>query len=162
MSLETVLDFPECLKLCKLINMIEKRRVYQRQLFTARKRSLRKLCFYKCLSVILFTRGGGVCPKECWDTPLPRQTPSSPRQTPHKHYGIRSTSGQAGGRDIEIRSMSGWYASYWNAFLLSPYLVVSHAHPPFTTHAPLTMHAPLHHACPPLSCTPPATMQAPQ
>ena len=26
--------------------------------FTARKRSLRRLCFYTCLSVILFTRGG--------------------------------------------------------------------------------------------------------
>ena len=27
--------------------------------FTARKRSLRRLCFYTCLSVILFTGGGG-------------------------------------------------------------------------------------------------------
>ena len=26
--------------------------------FTARKRSLRRLCFYRCLSFILFTRGG--------------------------------------------------------------------------------------------------------
>ena len=30
-------------------------------LFTARKRSLRRLCFYTCLSVILFTGGGVVC-----------------------------------------------------------------------------------------------------
>ena len=29
-------------------------------IFTARKRSLRSLCFYTCLSVILFTGGGGV------------------------------------------------------------------------------------------------------
>ena len=31
---------------------------------TARKRSLRRLCFYTCLSVILFTGGGGV--HGCW------------------------------------------------------------------------------------------------
>ena len=29
----------------------------QRDIFTARKRSLRRLCFYTCLSVILFTEG---------------------------------------------------------------------------------------------------------
>ena len=70
-------------------------------LVTARKRSLRWLCFYRCLSV---HRGGGmrgcsggacmVAPGggHAWD------------------MGIR--------RDIEIRSMSGRYASYWNAFLL--------------------------------------------
>ena len=41
-------------------------------LFTARKRSLRRLCFYTCLSFILFT--GGVCLSACWDT-TPEQTP---------------------------------------------------------------------------------------
>ena len=30
-------------------------------IFAARKRSLRRLCFYTCLSVILFAGGGGVC-----------------------------------------------------------------------------------------------------
>ena len=35
-------------------------------IITARKRSLRRLCFYTCLSVILFTRGGG------FSTPTPR------------------------------------------------------------------------------------------
>ena len=45
-------------------------------IFTARKRSLRRLCFYTCLSVILFTggrawpggvraRGGHACPRGC-------------------------------------------------------------------------------------------------
>ena len=39
----------------------------QRQLITARKRSLRRLCFHTCLSVILFTGGSlseweGLCP----------------------------------------------------------------------------------------------------
>ena len=34
-------------------------------IITARKRSLRRLCFYTCLSVILFTRGGG------FSTPTP-------------------------------------------------------------------------------------------
>ena len=43
-------------------------------IFTARKRSLRRLCFYTCLSVILFT--GGVCLSACWDTPPPtKETP---------------------------------------------------------------------------------------
>ena len=59
-------------------------------------------------SVILFTGGGGVCPSSCWDTPRwadnpPRQTP--PRQTPP---------GRPPPRDGHC---SGWYASYWNAFL---------------------------------------------
>ena len=42
-------------------------------LITAHKRSLRRLCFYTSLSVILFT--GGVCPIACWDTPPSRYTP---------------------------------------------------------------------------------------
>ena len=38
-------------------------------LVTARKRSLRRLCFHRCLSV---HRAGGVCPIACWDAPSPR------------------------------------------------------------------------------------------
>ena len=34
-------------------------------IFTARKRSLRRLCFHRCLSV----HRGGVFPIACWDTP---------------------------------------------------------------------------------------------
>ena len=39
------------------------------QLITTRKRSLRRLCFYTCLSVILFT--GAVCLSACWDSRPP-------------------------------------------------------------------------------------------
>ena len=35
-----------------------------RFIITARKRSLRRLCFHRCLSV----HRGGVCPIACWDT----------------------------------------------------------------------------------------------
>ena len=155
MSLETVLDFPECLKLCKLINMIEKRRVYQRQLFTARKRSLRKLCFYKCLSVILFTRGGGSAQRNAGIHPSPGRhllplgrLPQALRDTVNK---------RAGGR-----------VRYWDTInervvriLLECILVIS-----ISRGIPCT--PPLHHTrppspcMPPLSCTSPATMQAPQ
>ena len=41
---------------------------------TTRKQSLQRLCFYTCLSVILFT-GGDVCLSACWDTHPPGQTP---------------------------------------------------------------------------------------
>ena len=54
-------------------------------IFTARKRSLRRLCFYTCLSVILFTGGAvsvsvhaGIHPPE--QTPLGADTPLGSRQ----------------------------------------------------------------------------------
>ena len=84
---------------------------------TALKRSLRRLCFHRCLSV----HRRSVYPTACWDTPTPRdqrQTPLGTRgrhllgrnppqaDTPHAvHAGIWSTSGR--------------YASHWNAFLFS-------------------------------------------
>ena len=52
-------------------------------IFTARKRSLRRLCFYTCLSVILFT--GGVWSIACWDTHPHLPGPEAPpwiRHTP--------------------------------------------------------------------------------
>ena len=66
----------------------------------ARKRSLRRLCFHRCLSV----HRGGVCPIACWDTPpTPNQRQTPPGQTPPcaVHAGVRSTSGR--------------YASHWNS-----------------------------------------------
>ena len=58
-------------------------------IITARKRSLRRLCFYTCLSVILFT--GGVCPIACWDTP-PRTRGRCP-PTPDQRYPPRPEAG---------------------------------------------------------------------
>ena len=49
--------------------------------------------------------GEGVCLSACWDTP-PRSRPPPP--------GSRSSPREA---DCSIRSTSGRYASYWNAFL---------------------------------------------
>ena len=49
---------------------------------TTRKRSLQRLCFYTCLSVILLT-GRGACPIACWDT-LPGQV--SPWWLPSGRY----------------------------------------------------------------------------
>ena len=87
-------------------------------LITARKRSLQMLCFYTCLSVILFRRGeylgryplgrytpwAGTSPGQVY--PPSRYTPG--RYTPHAvHAGIRSTSGR--------------YASHRNAFLFKLY-----------------------------------------
>ena len=59
------------------------------------------------LSVIVFTRGGG------W---FPNMHHRSHDQggfdgPPPQHYGIRST--------------SGWYAPYWNAFLFMEYVILS-------------------------------------
>ena len=65
--------------------------------FTARKRSLRRLCFYTCLSVILFTEGGICIRGGLHPGGLGRPSPIG-------YYGIRSTSGR--------------YTAYWNAFLL--------------------------------------------
>ena len=83
-------------------------------LITARKRSLRRLCFYTCLSVILFTgecawqRGhawqGACMPGGCgeghWLLGLAGVCRACPPDT--TRYG---------------RSVRGRYASYWNAFL---------------------------------------------
>ena len=51
-------------------------------IFTVRKRSLRRLCFYTCLSVILFT--GGVCLSACWEQTSPRTRPPWDRHTPRE------------------------------------------------------------------------------
>ena len=40
-------------------------------IFTARKRSLRRLCFHRCLSVHM----GEVCPIACWDAHPPGRSP---------------------------------------------------------------------------------------
>ena len=78
-------------------------------IITAHKRSLRRLCFYTCLSVFLFTVGEylGRYPPGQVHPPLGRYMP----QQCILGYG----------------STSGRYASYWNAFLLQIRLVESYA-----------------------------------
>ena len=69
-------------------------------ILTVRKRSLRRLCFYTCLS---FRSQGGVCLSACWDTHPPpspgpeASTPLDQRQTPPWHQRQRPLS-QAEGR----------------------------------------------------------------
>ena len=53
--------------------------------FTARKQSLRRLCFYMCLSVILFT--GGVYPSMPCRSPGGDVYPSMPCRFPGPHPG---------------------------------------------------------------------------
>ena len=77
---------------------VEDQFIDTRGIFTARKRSLRRLCFHRCLSV---HRGGGlgICPGGlCPGGSLSRGM--YVMETPHT-------------------VISGWYASYWNAFMLS-------------------------------------------
>ena len=81
------------------------------RIITACNSSCGKECFYIRVSRILSTGGGGgrCIPVFLWaDTPIGRhpphwQTPPPPDRHPTQHYEIRSTSGR--------------YASYWNAFL---------------------------------------------
>ena len=100
-------------------------------IFTARKRSLRRLCFYTCLSVILFT--WGVCLSACWDSsPHPQeQTPLGADTPRSRHPGADTPSPGADtprskhprSRHLPEQCMLGdmaniWlYASYWNAYL---------------------------------------------
>ena len=50
---------------------------------TARKRSLRRLCFYTCLSLC---PQGGVCLSACWDTTPWDQTPPPGADSPWTRY----------------------------------------------------------------------------
>ena len=67
-----------------------------KSIITARKRSLQRLCFYTCLSVILFTGGWGCLP-QCMLGCTPSPTGSS--------------------ACWEIWATNGRYAIYWNAYL---------------------------------------------
>ena len=97
-------------------------------LITARKRSLRRLCFLRCLSPHRrvsatspsswedTSMGRTPRPSACWDTHTPAQCmlgyiPLLPSACWDAHPPILCSAG--------IRSTSGRYASHWNTFLFS-------------------------------------------
>ena len=98
------------------------------QVITVRKRSLRRLCFHRCLSVHRGREGGvrgmhapqacmpprHTCPQAC--TPLPLGMHDPPGYAPPGMHTPRACMFTPG-RYYEMRSMSSRYASYWNAFL---------------------------------------------
>ena len=89
---------------------------------TGRNEVVAKVMFL-LVSVILLT--GGVCLSACWDTTPPTRhlatlgadTPRPGSRPPQSRHlpGAATPPREA---DSGIRSMSGRYASYWNAFLL--------------------------------------------
>ena len=88
--------------------------------FTGRNEVVAKEMF---LQVCVCPQGWeGVCLSACWDATPPgtRQTPPGPGRHPWDQAGTPPD--QAGTplqqADSSIRSTSGRYASYWNAFLL--------------------------------------------
>ena len=98
-------------------------------IFTARKWSLRRLCFYTCLSVIAVHRGGlPQCmlgypprtryPQEQFTIPSQDQAPPWSRLLPQNRQPLGVyTPHPPGSACWEIRSTSGRYSSYWNAIL---------------------------------------------
>ena len=90
------------------------------------------------LSVIHSVDRGGVCLSACWDTPLGADTPPQSRHNPQSRHPPRADTPPHRSRhppgtkytpsgtkytpreaDSSIRSTSGRYTSYWNAFLFS-------------------------------------------
>ena len=100
-------------------------------IFTGRNEVVAKVIFLH-LFVSLFT--GGVCLSACWDAtpPPPRSRDASPgsrhphpprsRHPPEQTPPAADTPPEA---DSGIRSMSGRYVSYWNAFLSCLFLLTS-------------------------------------
>ena len=79
----------------------------QQAIFTGRNEVVAKVMFLQ-VSVILSTRGGSPenpPPRTKENPPRTRQTPPRIKETPPRE------------EDCSIRSMSGRYASYWNAIL---------------------------------------------
>ena len=91
------------------------------QIITARKRNLgqRNVFTSVCDSV---QRGGGVADTPSRQTPqadtLYADTPLPARQTTPGRLSRQTPPRQAPSRNQEDSHRSGWYASYWNAFLL--------------------------------------------
>ena len=98
-------------------------------LITTRKRSLRRLCFYRCLSVYrrgihgrwVCVLGGCAWQGACIHGRGEHGRGMHGRGCVVGGCVVRGPAWHAGptGRYYEIRSMSGRYASYWNAFLFN-------------------------------------------
>ena len=114
-------------------------------IFTTRKQSLRRLCFYTCLSVILFTGGMGHAWQEGWGCVWQGGMHGGGHAWQGRAWsghawqagGMHGRGCMVGGMHIRgacmawwgvcgmhapnttryCRSMRGRYASYWNAFL---------------------------------------------
>ena len=111
-------------------------------LITGRNEVVAKVIFLH-LSVILFTGGRGSASVHA-GIPPPEQTPPlsrhplgtrppkeqthppGTRPTRNRHPPPRADPLPFPGADSSIRSTSGWYASYWNAFLFYLCVLVSH------------------------------------
>ena len=86
------------------------------------QRSWAKVMFLQA-SVILST--GGVCLSACWDTTPPRSRPPQSRHPPGADtHPPREQTTPPREADSGIRSTSGRYASYWNAFLFTRVLTM--------------------------------------
>ena len=90
-------------------------RIYQMLTYYRPQRSCRQGNVFTrvCDSV----QRGSVCLSACWDTTPPKQTPPK-KQTPSEADTPRKQTPPGKQIPPGIRSMSGRYASYWNAFLL--------------------------------------------
>ena len=86
-------------------------------IFTARKRSLRRLCFHRCLSA----HRRGVCHTHPW-TDTPRQTPPQAYTPLGRHTPLPSACWNTHPHAqcmLGYSQQAGGYASHWNAFLLN-------------------------------------------
>ena len=107
----------------RVLNYSLRRSVKFSCIFTARKRSLRRLCFYTCVAVHREGAYLGMYPPDQvhppgpgtpWDQVHPQDQvhPPGPGTLP---LGPGTPPGSSA--CWEIRATSGQYASYWNAFL---------------------------------------------
>ena len=93
-------------------------------IITARKRSLRRLCFYTCLS---FCSWGGVCLSACWDTHPPgsRHPPGTDIPWSRHHPGSRHPQEQTPPRtDTPVQCMLGDMGNKWAVRILLECILV--------------------------------------
>ena len=115
---------------CQYAGQFVRRKIHVHGIFTGRNEVVAKVMFLH-VCVILFT--GGVSGQQPWDqaaTPLrdqadtpsgPRRTPPGTRQPPWDQQTPPDQGEPPWEEDFSIRSMSGRYASYWNAFFFQQF-----------------------------------------